>query len=180
MTCSWGSELESVLARKTSLLQRGQVSWDSNRLVKTDFTGTNKVRIRKKPEMCIKKDTEGTASIELSWETMYKFRWEISRDFLFLKLHLVTSTSFSEDFVQFFIVVTFAVFKDKFSGEIHCSCSGGKMFFIYQLQLTTCAGLSIQCSWTCSCLLLWWNFVFCEILIALSLLCSSWESHFCL
>lgn len=47
------------------MLQRGQISRDSNRLVKTDFTGTNKVRIKKKPEMYIKKDTEG-ASIELN------------------------------------------------------------------------------------------------------------------
>lgn len=60
MTCSWGSELESMLARKTSLLQRGQISRDSNRLVKTDFTGSNKVRIKMKPEMYIKKDTERT------------------------------------------------------------------------------------------------------------------------
>lgn len=63
MTFSWGSELVSVLAMKTSLLQRGQVSRDSNRLVKTDFTGTNKVRIKKKPEICVKKqDTEGTST----------------------------------------------------------------------------------------------------------------------
>lgn len=55
MTSSYGSELVSALAMKTSLLQRGQVSWDSNRLVKTDFTGTNKDRIKKKLEMYVKK-----------------------------------------------------------------------------------------------------------------------------
>ena len=65
MTCSWGSELVSALAMKTSLLQSGQVSRDSNRLVKTDFTGTNKVRIRKKPEICIRKQEEEKKRIEL-------------------------------------------------------------------------------------------------------------------
>lgn len=66
MTCSWGFELVSVLAMKTSLLQRGQVSQDSSRLVKTDFTGTNKVRIKKKPEICVKKQDTARASIELN------------------------------------------------------------------------------------------------------------------